>query len=153
PDDKRSRFVREYALSEYDAAVLTTTRALADFFEDTAKRCKLPKIAANWIMGDLLRFYKDADVDLKDLSKSMVSPAMLAEMIVLVDNGTISGKIAKTVFEEMYKTGKSPATIVKEQGLVQISDADAIERAVDQVIIDNATTVEQYRSGKIGVLG
>src|SRR5262249_17507242 len=91
---RRDRFVRPYAVSEYDATVLTMTRALADFFEETARVSGQPKAAANWIMGDLLRFYKDAGVDVKDLSRSPVTPAMLGAMILLMEKGTISGKIA-----------------------------------------------------------
>ena len=153
PEAKRTRFMREYALSEYDAGVLTATRALADFFEEAARLSGHPKLAANWVMGDLLRFYKDSAVDLKDLSKSPVSAAMVAELIRLVEDGTISGKIAKAVFEEMYRSSKQPGAIIKEKGLVQISDTGEIERAVDQVISENSKTVEQYRSGKTGSLG
>jgi aspartyl-tRNA(Asn)/glutamyl-tRNA(Gln) amidotransferase subunit B len=153
PEKRRERFVEEYALSEYDAGVLTATRALADFFEDVARASGQPKIAANWVMGDLLRFYNDGNVDLKDLSNSPVTPKMLADMISLVEKGTISGKIAKTVMEEMYKTGKSPQKIIEEKGLVQISDSSEIEKIVNKVIEENVKTVEQYRSGKTGSFG
>ena len=153
PESRRDRFVKEYALSEYDAGVLTMTRAIADFFEQTAQFSRQPKAAANWIMGDLLRFYKDNSVDLKDLSKSTVTPQMLADMIVLVENGTISGKIAKSVVEEMYKTGKAPKTIIEDKGLVQISDTSAIEKIVEKVLGDNPQPVAQYRAGKTGNIG
>jgi len=153
PEARRHRFIKEYALSEYDAGVLTSTRSLADFFEQTAQLSGHAKTGANWIMGDLLRFYKDSNTDLKDLSKSPVSPKMLADMIALVEKGTISGKIAKTVMEEMYKTGKEPQKIIEEQGLVQISDTGEIEKIVDKVIEDHPKSVEQYRAGKTGTLG
>ena len=154
PDARRSRFVQQYALSEYDAAILATTRALGDFFEETVGICKQPKTAANWIMGDLLRFYKDdANVDMKDLSESRVSPKKLADLILLVDAGRISGKMAKAVFEEMYQTARHPDAIIQEKGLVQISDPSEIERVIDQVIAENAKTVEQYRAGKTGSFG
>jgi len=153
PESRRKRFIKEYALSEYDAGVLTATRALAEFFEETAGLSGQPKIAANWIMGDLLRFYKDSNADLKDLSESPVSPKMLAEMIALVEKGTISGKIAKTVMEEMYKTGRQAQQIIEEQGLIQISDTGEIEKIVDKVIEENPKSVEQYRAGKTGTLG
>ena len=153
PEARRHRFIKEYALSEYDAGVLTSTRSLADFFEQTAQLSGQAKTGANWIMGDLLRFYKDSNTDLKDLSKSPVSPKMLADMIALVEKGTISGKIAKTVMEEMYKTGKEPQKIIEEQGLVQISDTGEIEKIVDKVIEDHPQSVEQYRAGKTGTLG
>jgi len=153
PESRRERFEKEYALSEYDAGVLTTTRALADFFEETAKLSGHAKTAANWIMGDLLRFYKDNNVDLKDLSGSRVTPRMLAGMISLVDKGTISGKIAKTVMEEMYKSGKDPLQIIEEKGLLQISNTAEIEKIVNQVLEENPKPVEQYRLGKTGNFG
>ena len=153
PEARRARFMREYALSEYDAGVLTATRALADFFEETARLSGQPKTTANWVMGDLLRFYKENNVDVKDLSKSPVTPTMLAGMISLVEKGTISGKIAKTVMEEMYKTGADPEKIIEAQGLVQISDAAEIEKIVAKIIEDNFKTVEQYRAGKTGSFG
>jgi aspartyl-tRNA(Asn)/glutamyl-tRNA(Gln) amidotransferase subunit B len=153
PESRRRRFLAEYALSEYDAGVLTTTRALADFFEKTAKLSTQPKAAANWIMGDLLRFYKDSNTDIKDLSNSPVTPNMLAEMISLLEKGTISGKIAKTVMEEMCATGKTPKTIIEEKGLVQISNVDEIEKIVSKVMDENPKTVDQYRQGKTGNFG
>jgi aspartyl-tRNA(Asn)/glutamyl-tRNA(Gln) amidotransferase subunit B len=153
PEARRERFVATYAMSEYDAGVLTMTRALAEFFDETARLSGQPKAAANWIMGDLLRFFKDSNVDLKDLSRSPVTPKTLAEMILLVEKGTISGKIAKTVIEEMYKTGKPPAAIVEEKGLVQISDSSALEKIVDTVMATHADAVAQYLSGKQGSLG
>ena len=153
PESRRERFMKEYALSEYDAGVLTTTRALADFFEETAKLCGQAKTAANWIMGDLLRFYNDNNVDLKDLSDSPLTPTMLASMISLVDKGTISGKIAKTVMEEMYQSGKDPQQIIEEKGLVQISNAAEIERIVNQILEENPKPVQQYRLGKTGNFG
>src|SRR5262245_22722387 len=153
PKTRRHRFVKQYALSEYDAGVLTMTRALADYFEQTAEQSGQPKAAANWIMGDLLRFFKDGGIDPKDLSRSPVSPKMLADMILLVEKGTISGKIAKTVMEEMYKTGKTPQAIIEEQGLVQISNVDEIDMIVSKVIEQNPKPVEQYRQGKTGNFG
>lgn len=153
PEARRHRFVKEYALSEYDAGVLTGTRSLADFFEETVKLSGQAKTAANWIMGDLLRFYNDSNVDLKDLSRSPVKPKMLAGMISLVEKGTISGKIAKTVMEEMYRSGKEPQHIIEEKGLVQITNTDEIEKIVEKVIGENPQPVEQYRLGKTGTFG
>lgn len=153
PEKRRERFIKEYALSEYDAGVLTATRSLADFFEETARLSGHPKTAANWVMGDLLRLYKDNNVDVKDISNSPVNPKMLADMITLVEKGTISGKIAKTVMEEMYNTGKAPQKIIEEKGLVQISDSGEIEKIVDRIIEENVKTVEQYRAGKTGSFG
>jgi aspartyl-tRNA(Asn)/glutamyl-tRNA(Gln) amidotransferase subunit B len=153
PESRRRRFVEEYALSEYDAGVLATTRALADFFEETVKLSGQPKASANWIMGDLLRFFKESNTDLKDLSASPVEPKMLADMVSLVERGTISGKIAKTVMEEMCATGKAPQAIIEEKGLVQISNVDEIEKIVSKVIEENPKPAEQYRQGKTGNLG
>ncbi len=104
-------------------------------------------------MGDLLRFYNDNNVDLKDLSDSPLTPTMLASMISLVDKGTISGKIAKTVMEEMYQSGKDPQQIIEEKGLVQISNAAEIERIVNQILEENPKPVQQYRLGKTGNFG
>jgi aspartyl-tRNA(Asn)/glutamyl-tRNA(Gln) amidotransferase subunit B len=153
PEARRHRFISEYSLSEYDAGVLTMTKALADYFEVAAKISGQPKPAANWIMGDLLRSFKDAGMDLKDLSSSLVTPKMLAEMILLEKKGTISGKMAKTVMEEMVQTGKEPGVIVQEKGLVQISDSAEIEQIVQKVIEGNPQPVAQYKSGKTGTLG
>jgi aspartyl-tRNA(Asn)/glutamyl-tRNA(Gln) amidotransferase subunit B len=153
PESRRRRFMAEYALSQYDAGILTATRQLSDFFEQTVQFSKQPKTTANWIMGDLLRFYKDGGVDLKDLSRSPVTPKMLSEMILLVEKGTISGKIAKTVMEDMYRTGKSAETIIQEKGLIQISNTDEIDKIVVRVIEENPKPVEQYRAGKTGMFG
>jgi len=153
PEARRKRFVSEYATSDYDAGVLTMTRAIAEFFDGAARLSGQPKAAANWIMGDLLRFFKDGNVDLKDLSESPVTPQMLADMILLVEKGTISGKIAKTVMEEMYRTGKAPAAIVEEKGLLQISNSGELEAIVDGVMTQHADAVTQFRSGKQGSLG
>ena len=153
PEARRARLVSVYAMSDYDAGVLTMTRALAEFFDETARLSGQPKAAANWIMGDLLRFFKDGNVDLKDLSQSRVTPKMLADMILLVEKGTISGKIAKTVMEEMYTTGKAPAAIVEEKGLLQISNSGELEKIVDTVMTQHADAVAQYRSGKQGSMG
>jgi aspartyl-tRNA(Asn)/glutamyl-tRNA(Gln) amidotransferase subunit B len=153
PETRRQRFVKEYALSEYDAGVLTATRALADFFEEAARLSGQAKAAANWIMGDLLRFYKDSNIDPKDLSSSPVTPKMLAGMISLVEKGTISGKIAKTLMEEMCSSGKDPQQIIEEKGLVQISNTGEIEKIIEKVIEENPKPAEQYRLGKTGNLG
>src|SRR5688572_26821859 len=153
PQTRRTRFVTTYAMSDYDAGVLTMTRALAEFFDETARLSGQPKAAANWIMGDLLRFFKDANVDLKDLSTSPVTPQMLADMILLVEKGTISGKIAKTVMEEMYRTGKAPGAIVEEKGLLQISNSGELEAIVDRVMTRLSDAVAKYRSGNPASMG
>jgi len=153
PEARRKRFVETYAMSDYDAGVLTGTRAMSEFFDESARLSGHPKAAANWIMGDLLRFFKDSHLDLKDLSPSPVTPRMLADMILLVEKGTISGKIAKTVMEDMYKTGKTPASIVEEKGLLQISNSGELEGIVDSVMTEHADAVAQYRAGKQASMG
>ena len=153
PVSRRRRFVKAYSLSVYDAGILTSTRALADYFEAAVELCGQPKSVANWLMGDLLRLLKEDGVDLKNLAQVRLKPDMLSTMIQLVDKGTISGKIAKTVFEEMYRFGQSPQAIITEKDLEQITDTDEIEKIVDEIILANPGPVEQYRSGKTGTIG
>ena len=150
PSDKVKRFVADYGIPEYDAEVLSISRALANYYEETARISGQPKAASNWIMGDLLRFLKEDD---REIEESSVTPTHIAEMIKLIDNGTISGKIAKTVMEEMYKTGKMPEDVVKEKGLVQVTDTGAIEKVIDEVLAENADSVAAYRSGKDKLFG
>ncbi len=150
PDEKRDRFIREYEIPEYDARVLTSSKVLAGFFEECILEYRKPKVISNWIMGDLLRQLKLSGVD---VDESPLKPFQLSKMIRMIDDGIISGKIAKTVFEEMYKTGKDPEGIVKEKGLVQIKDESEIEDYVERVIKENPTEAEAYRGGKERLLG
>ena len=150
PDAKRKRFASEYGLSEYDADLLTSEKILAEWFEETVKLGGQPKTVSNWIMGEMMRLLNEEN---KTIEECLLKPVQLAEMLKLMDKGTISGKIAKTVFEEMYKTGKDAETIVKEKGLVQISDESAIEKAVDEVISNNLKEVERYKAGDEKLLG
>ena len=150
PAQKVKRFMAEYGIPEYDAEVLSVSKALANYYEETAKLSGQPKAASNWIMGDLLRFLKEDD---REIEESPVTPKHIAEMIKLMDDGTISGKIAKTVMEEMYKTGKAPEEIVKEKGLVQVTDTGALEKVIDEVLAENADSVAAYRSGKDKLFG
>jgi len=150
PREKRERFVRDYDIPPYDAGVLTATRALADYYEATLRHSAAPKSASNWIMGDILGHLKE---DRLDITSSPVRPKDLGALIALIEDGTISGKIAKEVFEEMWKTGQSPEKIVEAQGLRQISDASALEAAVDEVLAANPDQVVQYRGGKDKLFG
>jgi len=152
--DRGYKFVKEYGLPEYDAEVLTTSKSIASYFENCIKLYNQPpdrgiqgqaKIVSNWIMGEVLRTLKDEGLEIE---KYPVTPEMLTGMLKLIDNGTISGKIAKTVFEEMYKTGKSPEDIVKEKGLVQITDESEVIKVIDEVIVENPKEVADYKSGK-----
>ena len=153
PAARSRRFIETYSLSIYDAEILTSTRALADYFESAVEFCDKPKGIANWMMGDLLRLLKEDGIDLKHMNSVAVRPQMLAEMIQLIEKGTISGKIAKSVLEEMYRSGRSPAAIVEEKGLEQISDSGEIDKIVDEIVSANPGPAEQYRSGKTGTIG
>jgi aspartyl-tRNA(Asn)/glutamyl-tRNA(Gln) amidotransferase subunit B len=145
PLEKKERFIRDYGIPAYDAGVLTTSRALADFYEEVARLTGKPKIASNWVMGDLLRYLNE---EKRDIPSSPVSPVHVADMINLIENGPISGKIAKEVFEEMYRTSKKPADIVKEKGLTQITDEGAVVKAIEEAMSKNPTQLAEYRAGK-----
>jgi len=147
---KQRRFVEQYKLPEYDAEVLTSSKHLANYYERCVHLFPQPKIVSNWVMGDILRELKQNDTDIRQCP---VTPAHLAGMLKLIENKTISGKIAKPVFEEMYATGKMPEDIVKEKGLVQITDTGQLERIIDQVIADNPGPLAQYRAGKTKTFG
>ncbi|MDO9558072.1 MAG: Asp-tRNA(Asn)/Glu-tRNA(Gln) amidotransferase subunit GatB [Syntrophales bacterium] len=150
PLEKRERFVRDYLIPAYDAGVLTTSRALADYYEAVVHLTGKPKIAGNWIMGDILRFINE---EKREIADCPITPQALAEMIRLIEEGTISGKIAKEVIEQMYKTGKPAATIIAKKGLVQITDEGALVQAITEVMAANPKQLEQYRSGKDKVFG
>ena len=150
PEQKRERFVSDYGIPEYDAGVLTTSKALADYFETCVKLFDKPKIISNWIMGDLLRELKNDD---KEIDDCPVTPERLADLLKLIDDGTISGKMAKTVFEDMYQTGKPPAEIVKAKGLTQITDESALLKMVEDVIAANPGQAADYKNGKDKLIG
>jgi aspartyl-tRNA(Asn)/glutamyl-tRNA(Gln) amidotransferase subunit B len=150
PEAKRQRFCEQYGIPEYDAGVLTTSRALADFFEQTVAFGASAKAASNWIMGDLLRDLKEFD---KDIQTSPVKPKAIADLIQLIEKGEISGKMAKDVFEVMFREEKSPQEIIEEKGLKQITGTAEIEKAIHEVIASNPKTVEQYRGGKKATFG
>jgi aspartyl-tRNA(Asn)/glutamyl-tRNA(Gln) amidotransferase subunit B len=151
PDAKRERFMRDYALPAYDAQVLTVERPLADFYEAVAKATKAPpKIAANWVMGELTGALNR---DGLQIGASRVSAATLAGLLDKIAAGTISGKIAKEVFEAVWNGEGSVDEIIEKRGLVQISDTGAIDKLVADVIAANPAQVEQFRAGKQQVLG
>ncbi len=150
PLARAERFMSTFQLPEYDAMTLTQEKDVAEYFEQAQKACGNPKAAANWIMSDVVRGLNESG---KQISESPVSAERLGKMIRLIDNGTISGKIAKTVFNEMWTSGKDPESIVKEKGLVQITDTGAIEKIVDDVIAANPDQLAQYRSGKDKLFG
>ena len=150
PEQKRERFVKSYGIPEYDTGVLTSSAPLADYFEKCTALFPHPKTISNWMMGDLLRELKK---DGRDIVDCPVSPSALVDLLKLIQSGTISGNIAKGVFEEMYRTQKSAGSIVEEKGLKQITDSSAIEKIVAEVIQANPGQVEEFKGGKEKVLG
>ncbi|HYP15246.1 MAG TPA: Asp-tRNA(Asn)/Glu-tRNA(Gln) amidotransferase subunit GatB [Bryobacteraceae bacterium] len=150
PAQKRARFIESFGLRDYDAQVLTLTRASSDYYERVAAVSGDPRTAANWVMGDLTGALK---ADGKDYSESPVTPEQLGELVALINKGEISGKLAKEIFPKMYGTGESASVIMEREGLKQISDTSALEKIVDEVLAANVKQVEQYRSGKTAVVG
>lgn len=150
PQARYARFQTAYGLNAYDAGVLTTTRAMADYFEETVRAGAPAKQAGNWIMGDLQALLVESK---SDMAACKVSPADLAGMLVLIEEGTISGKIAKGLLPVMFETGKSPKALVEEKGLIQVSDTGAIEAAVREALAANPGPVADFRSGKKQAMG
>ncbi len=149
PEAMRKRFISDFDITEYDAEVICQTKAVALYFEKGAKLVKNPKILANWIISELLRELSDAGVD---IAACKILPGQFAAMIALIENNTISGKIAKEVFAEMFKTGREARAIVREKGLEQITDRGAIAALVDEAVAKNAPQVRQYKAGNTKVL-
>ncbi|MBN2331936.1 MAG: Asp-tRNA(Asn)/Glu-tRNA(Gln) amidotransferase subunit GatB [Deltaproteobacteria bacterium] len=151
PQAKKTRFISTYELAEVDAEGLTSSRALADFFEEAVKRFANPKMVSNWVMSELLRYLNDEKTS---IDACPVTPAGLAALLAMIEAGTISGKIAKKVFATMYRERQNdPAAIVAAQGLVQIDDTSALAEVVRQVLAANPAEVEKYYGGKQKVFG
>ncbi len=150
PDAKRQRFIEAYRLSEYDAGILTASREMADYFETVAKAIEDAKLAANWVMGELTGHLNREN---REIGQSPVSAEQLAGLLKRILDNTISGKIAKEVFEAMWAGEGDADTIIAERGLKQITDTSALEALVDEVIANNPKQVEQFRAGKEKVLG
>ena len=151
PDAKRERFQKEYELSHYDAGVLTATREMADFFESVVKHAGGgAKVAANWVMGDFSAFLNKDGVE---IANAPINAEMLAGLIKRLQDNTISGKIAKEVFEAMWAGEGDADTVIEKRGLKQITDSGAIETVIDQILADNPDQVQQYRDGKEKVFG
>ncbi|USB32598.1 Asp-tRNA(Asn)/Glu-tRNA(Gln) amidotransferase subunit GatB [Paenibacillus sp. YPG26] len=150
PDARKARYTNELGLPDYDAGVITSSKPVADLFEESLSYTSDAKSVANWIMGDLLGYLNSTG---QELSEVKLTGQGLGEMIGLIEKGTISSKIAKTVFKEMLSSGKLPQTIVEEQGLVQISDEGAILAIVNEVIAENPASVEDYKAGKDKAIG
>jgi aspartyl-tRNA(Asn)/glutamyl-tRNA(Gln) amidotransferase subunit B len=150
PEVRMERFIAQYALPEYDANLLTQNRGLADYFEATARAAKNPKAASNWVMGELLRTMKEREVTIEQVP---LTPDALAELIRIVDRGTLSSTVAKEVFGKMYDTGRSAGDIVQAEGLAQIGDEDALVGIVREAIVKNPDAVEQFRKGRNNAFG
>lgn len=144
PDARRKRFVESYGVTEYDAHVLTIERDVSEWFDEAAKTCKAPKLLANWVISELLREVKELE---GGLAAVKITPKQLADLVNLIEGGTISGKIAKQVFAEMFESGSDPEKIVKEKGLVQVTDTAAIEALVREVVAANQAQFEQFKTG------
>ena len=144
PREKSLRFIKDYNLPEYDAEVLTSVRQLADYYEEVVNQGTNPKKTSNWIMNELLAKIDD----LEEIDSFIINPSKLAVLLKLIDNNTISGKIAKTVFEEMVKTGQQAEIIIKEKGLKQVTDQSEIEAMIEKIIEKNKQSVEDYKNGK-----
>ncbi len=149
PADMRKRFVDEQGLREYDAQVLTATRALADYYEQTAKACGDPKAAANWVTGDLAALLKAAGKEIED---SPVSPQGLGELLGLIASGELTGKLAKEILPKMFSTGDAARAIMEREGLKAMSDTGELEKIIEGIIAANPKQVEQYKGGKTSVI-
>jgi aspartyl-tRNA(Asn)/glutamyl-tRNA(Gln) amidotransferase subunit B len=150
PEARRQRFLRDYSLTDYDAAQLTSSRVLADYFEQVAKACGEPKLAANWVLSELLYLLKEAN---KEIIESPISAQALAELLAAIADGTVSGKMGKEILAEMFASGKTARQIIAEQGLEQIQDTEKIADVARQIIAANPKQAEQYRKGKTATLG
>ncbi|MCP4754337.1 MAG: Asp-tRNA(Asn)/Glu-tRNA(Gln) amidotransferase subunit GatB [Proteobacteria bacterium] len=150
PDEKRERFKKDYELSEHDASMLVANRKMAEFFEEVVRKGIKAKTVANWVMGDVSRLLNETGTDIRNCK---VTAGKLADMLKLIENGTISGKIAKTVFEDIFRTGRDAETVVEEKGLKQVSDEGELSDLCQQILMDNTPQVEQYKAGKDKVMG
>jgi aspartyl-tRNA(Asn)/glutamyl-tRNA(Gln) amidotransferase subunit B len=145
PEERKERFIQDYKLPHYDANRLVEVKPLGDYFERAAKNYNNYKQLANWILGELLRYLGQENID---IDKSLITPVALIELLELIDRGIISGKIAKNIFEEMFKTGQSAALLVQKSGSTQISNKEEIDDIIEKVVRDNYETVQDYISGK-----
>jgi len=150
PDQAQERLMENYGLSDYDAAWLTLTPQTLEFFDQAMQFYHDAKTISNWMMGELSRLLNQNNLELQD---SLLRPKHLTDMLQMIDKGTISGKMAKVVFEEMFSTGKSPEEIVKEKGMAQISDQDTLQKVIDEAVAANAKVVEDYKNGKEKAFG
>jgi aspartyl-tRNA(Asn)/glutamyl-tRNA(Gln) amidotransferase subunit B len=150
PAQRRARFVDEFKLPDYDAGVLTASREMADYYETCLQSYHQPKGISNWVMGPLLGLLNSQGKSIED---SPVAPDNLAALVKMIDDEVISSKIAKTVFEDMAESGRSPGDIVEEKGLAQVSDTGAIEAEVDRVIAAHPDEVGRFQGGQTKLMG
>jgi len=150
PAVRKKRFIKDYDLPEYDTDVLTDSRELADLFEECVSEYEDAKEVSNWIMGEFLRLVNEEKMEVEE---TKITGQLLGKMLKMMDEDVISSKIAKTVFEEMFYTGKDPEDIVEEKGLKQISDEDKLEKLVEEIIEDNPDVIEDIRNGKDKAIG
>lgn len=150
PAVRAGRFVSEYALPEYDAGVLTASKGIADYFESCVKLFNQPKTVSNWVMGELTRELNNSGLD---VSASPVSPERLVGLLQLVDKGTVSLKVAREIFPDVYSSGKTPEQIIRERGLTQVSDEGALDKIIEEVLVKSPAQVAQFKEGKQQVLG
>ena len=149
PDQKAKRFIEKLGLTIYDANVLTADKSTADYFEQVINEVD-PKLAANWVTAELFGRLNKAGISLEECK---VTPSKLAGLLKLILDETISGKIAKQIFDEMFETGEAAEVIVKAKGLVQVTDTALIEKIIQEVISENSSKVEEYLSGKDKLFG
>jgi len=149
-EEKEKRFIKEYKLSDYDANVLSVDPNLSNFFEEVVVRSKNPKLASNWIMGELSAFLNKENLSILETKVDSIN---LGNLLSRIEDSTISGKIAKEIFEEMWNSKKSPDEIIEEKGLKQVTDSSEIEKVINQVLAQNQSQLEQYKSGKVKLFG
>ena len=149
-EEKEKRFIKEYKLSDYDANVLSVDPNLSNFFEEVVVRSRNPKLSANWIMGELSAFLNKDNLSILETKVDSIN---LGNLLSRIEDSTISGKIAKEVFEEMWNSKKSPDEIIEEKGLKQVTDSSEIEKIINQVLEQNQSQLEQYKSGKEKLFG
>jgi len=145
PEARRERFIKNYQVPRYDAEILTSSKALGDYYEKAASLYSNRKVLSNWIMGELICYLNEEKIGIDD---SPISPEKLAGMLKLMDEGIISGKMAKDVFEKMFKTGKDASQIVKESGVTQITDENELFEVIDKVIKENPKSIDDFNEGK-----
>lgn len=150
PDARRARYINELGLPEYDAKVLTQSKELSDYYEEVVKHGADAKLASNWMMGEVSAYL---NAEQKEITEVAMKPESLAKLIKLIENGTISTKIAKQIFEELIEKGGDPEAIVKEKGLMQISDEGELRKLVIEIIENNEQSVQDYKNGKDRALG